>query len=141
MRELLIIMTVCFSVSAHAQVSAKNGRIRLMPPGWKSTAAFVTLKNEGKKNLEVVSAKADFAKKIELHTHKVEDGVMRMRQVDKMTVPANGELVLKPHGNHLMIFGLKSDLKEGSKQKIQLTFSNGKSAEVEFSVKKIEQKH
>lgn len=132
--SLLIFFSFWFSFSAMAQISSENPRIRMMPPGFKSTAAFVVLKNSSDKPVEVVGASAKFAKTIELHTHKVEDGVMRMRQVEKMLIPANGQLELKPHDNHLMIFGVKSDLKEGAKKTIEIKLGDGKEVKIDFEV-------
>ena len=32
---------------------------------------------------------------------------MKMRQVESVDVPAGGEVLFKPHGLHVMLFGLK----------------------------------
>lgn len=128
------IITCFLSLGALAQVSAENPRLRLMPPGSTSTAGFVVLKNSSDQEIEIVAAKASFAKTIELHTHKIEDGIMQMRKVEKMTIPAKGKLELKPHSDHLMIFGMKGNMKEGEKHEIELKFSNGKTHNVVFPV-------
>ena len=136
-----VLLMLLFSLSAFAKLSAVDPHIRLMPPGADATAGFVVFSNDSDKPVEIVSAKADFAKTVELHTHKVEDGVMRMRQVEKMMVPAKGKLVLKPHSDHLMFFGVKKDLKDQEKHSIELKLSNGETQKVDFVVRDLNKGH
>ena len=56
----------------------------------------------------IVSADTDIAKKVELHTHVHEDGIMRMREVEYFDLPAQ----LDPSGDHIMLLGLKHPLQQ-----------------------------
>jgi copper(I)-binding protein len=48
-----------------------------------------------------------------LHTHLHENGVMKMRPIDGIVIPAHGMAELKPGGDHVMLMGLKAPLKMG----------------------------
>lgn len=52
------------------------------------------------------------------------DGMMRMRKVETIAVPAAGSAELKPGGYHLMVIELKKELKQGDKVTISLQFSH-----------------
>lgn len=90
-------------------------------------AAFFRLHNASDKEQVVVSASVSsvIADRAELHTHLNEDGVMKMRQVDRFVVPAKEQLELSPMGDHVMVMGLKSPLKAGAFFKITLTLEDG----------------
>ena len=45
-----------------------------------------------------MAAESPVAKAVELHTHTNDGGVMRMRKIDSITVPAGGMTMLKPGG-------------------------------------------
>lgn len=127
-------MIAFLTLSAGAKVTVENAWVRQMPPGMDVTAGFMVVKNDGKKT-EIKKIKAGFAKVAELHTHVVEEGIMQMRKVDSMTVPAKGELKLRPHGKHIMFFGVKSSLKAGDKEKVEIILSNGEKIEAQFEIK------
>jgi hypothetical protein len=45
----------------------------------------------------------------------MDDGVMRMRQVESVDLPAGTSVKFKPGGYHVMLLDLKQPLKAGSK--------------------------
>lgn len=109
------------AMQAAKPIEYSDARIRLAPNGMDMTAGYLTVKNNGGKPIEIIGASTDIADHIELHTHvKTTDGMMSMQQVEKFDVPANGAFELAPNGAHLMIFGVKPNLKEGDAAKITL---------------------
>ena len=100
----------------------------------KAGAAFMTIKNTGADD-KLVAASADVSDRVELHTHIHDGDVMRMRKVDAIDVPANGEAVLAPGGYHIMFLGLKAPLKEGETFPLTLTFEHGGKITVDVTVK------
>ena len=117
------------------QVSVVAPYVRLAPPGAKATGAFMTLKNAGDKGVSIVKVESPAAKVTELHNHINDQGVMRMRQVKEIAVPARGETLLKPGSYHVMLIDMKSALKEGELVSITLGFSDGSTKVVEAPVK------
>lgn len=125
---------------AHAKIRVEDAYIRLTPPGSKTSAGYLTLKNTSNKAVELIKAETDFAGTTELHTHGLVEGVMKMRQVSKMKIGPQKILTLKPHGDHLMFFEISSELEEGARKKVTLTFSDGQKVEVPFVVKDLKKK-
>ncbi len=71
----------------------------------------------------------------ELHTHIHDNGMMRMRQVEAIDVPAGGSVVLEPGGFHLMCIGLVEPLVEGQNIPVTLTFENAGEVQLTLPVK------
>lgn len=90
----------------------------------KTGAAYLTIHNAGAETDRLIAAKADIAKRVELHTHRHEGGVMKMRPIESVEVPAGGMAVLKPGGDHVMFMGLKAPLKQGESFPLTLVFEN-----------------
>jgi periplasmic copper chaperone A len=64
----------------------------------------VTLQSSAGDRLTGASTPA--AQAAQLHTVSMEGGVMKMRQVDGIDLPAGQSVTLKPGGYHLMLMGL-----------------------------------
>jgi copper(I)-binding protein len=96
-----------------------------------NTAAYMMLKNGGAEDI-LVSASISEASMVEIHeTAAAANGMMEMRPLTQgLKVPANGSVELKPGGYHVMVMGLKQDLKTGSSVKLKLTFKSGKTLEL-----------
>ena len=73
--------------------------------GGGTGAVYATIANTGKEADALVSASSDAAQTVELHEVKNEGGVMKMRPVQKIAVPAGGKIEMKPGGYHVMLLG------------------------------------
>ena len=118
-------------------VEIKDAYVRHMPPTQSVTGAFMMLVNTSDADRAAVSAQSSVAGTVELHTHIHDGGVMRMRQVDKIEVPAGGMTELKPGGFHVMLIDLKGPLELGQMVDIKFNFDDGSSAEIEAEVKSV----
>ncbi len=81
-------------------------------PGRMMSSAYLTITNTSAEDRTLLSASADWAGLIEIHTHIHEDGVMRMRQLPSLIIPAGESRVFEPGGLHLMLFRLSLPLPE-----------------------------
>ncbi|CAG0929279.1 MAG: hypothetical protein EFKGCFLK_00745 [Rhodocyclaceae bacterium] len=99
------------SVSALADVTVKDAWVRGTTPAQKATGAFMELNSSDAATL--VSAASPVAGVVEIHTMKMEDGVMKMRAIPKLDLPAGKAVKLAPGGNHVMLMDLKQQLKKG----------------------------
>ncbi|MDD5241114.1 MAG: copper chaperone PCu(A)C [Sulfuricella sp.] len=124
--------------SAAESISVNDPFVRIVPPGMTNTGAFMVLKNADAKDHKLVKAESSASKVTELHTHTNEGGVMKMRPVKDIEIKANGEAVLKPGSLHVMMIGLKQELKEGDNVTVTLTFEDGSSKKVEVPARKIQ---
>lgn len=139
--SFIFLISTLTSLSIYASnskhISLKNPWIKAVPATIKMSGGYVTLMNNSKKDVELVEAKTKIAEYVELHTHNKVDGVMRMRQVKKVIVPAMGSVQLKPMSYHIMLIQLVRPLKIGEKIPVELVFSDKSSKTVNFTVKKL----
>jgi periplasmic copper chaperone A len=98
-------------------------------------AVYVTVTNTGTQADALLSASSDVARTVELHEVKNDGGVMKMRPVAKIDVPAGGKIEMKPGGYHVMLLGLKRDLKKGDKVPVTLKFERGGEVSAEAAVR------
>lgn len=105
-------------------------------PGGGTSAAYLTISNAGGSADALIGAASDVADTVELHTMTMEGDVMRMSPVEKVDIPANGTVELKPGGLHVMLIGLRRDLVDGEVVKLTLTFQNAGAVEVEAPVRR-----
>lgn len=94
--------------------------VRLMPDGFDVTAAYMVLENGGENDIIVNRAESRWFERIEIHDHIADNGVMRMRPIAELVIPAQGATTLKPGGKHLMLYGFKEKLTLGEKIEIIL---------------------
>ena len=118
-------------------ITIKDAHIRAMPPGQKVTAMFLTLDNSSNTAHSLVKVESDVSDAVELHEHKHVDGMMKMGQVASISIPGKGSVALASGGYHVMMIGLKQDLKLGEKVAVKLIFEDGSSQDIEPEVKKI----
>ncbi|RZN30638.1 copper chaperone PCu(A)C [Bradyrhizobium sp. Leo121] len=96
---------------------------RATPSGAKVAGGYLTIENKGSSPDRLVGASGDIAGKLEVHEMATENGVMKMRPLDKGLAIEPGKTVkLAPGGYHLMMFDLKQPLKQGDKVPVTLEF-------------------
>ena len=148
MKKLPYIMFALFSLlfSSHLQansqasdeVTINDPYVRAVPPGQKISAAFLQLDNASDTMQSIVSASSPAAGVVELHTHIHDNGMMKMRRIEKIDIPAKGQTVLKPGGLHIMLINLKNNLKPGQEVSVTLKFSDGSEKTFSAPVRKIQ---
>ena len=100
-------------------------------------AAYLAIKNSGRESDTLESASTPDAKKAEIHETTNANGVMKMRPVEGGLKIAPGQTVeFKPGGYHIMLMGLKQNLKEGEQIPLKLTFAHAGSVDVEVKIEK-----
>lgn len=108
-------------VPAKAQsVDVKGAWIRGTVAGQKGTGAFMELTS--KRAARLVAAASPVAGAVEIHSMKMEGGIMRMFAVDGVDLPASRTVKLAPGGYHVMMLDLKQQLKAGDRVPLKLTF-------------------
>ncbi len=137
----LLLALLCSTFAASAEMLIESPYVRAMPPGAPNSAAFMLISNQTDQPIALASAKSDVAERVEIHQSLMEDGVMKMRQLPSLTIPANGQIELKPGGFHIMLLGLKQPLTVGEPVLVKLFFDNGESVSVEADVRDIRAMH
>ena len=123
----LLLLTAMGSVSAWAQVKVEHAWARATVQGQKATGAF--MKITAPQATQLVAVSTPVAGVAELHEMKMDGGVMKMRAMPALALPANQAVELKPGGYHLMLMDLKAPLAKDSSVALTLTFRDAKGVE------------
>jgi periplasmic copper chaperone A len=142
-RRLLLLATPLLPVAAAAQGHdriTELGPLRIVNP-WTRAAGqgmqgggFLIIRNTGAAPDRLVSATSPAAGRMELHTHIRDGDVMRMRPVNDIPVPANGEVTLQPGGLHLMLIGLTQPMNAGQTIPVTLRFEQAGEVTIQLAV-------
>jgi len=130
-RIAIAVLMSTLALSAGAQVQVKDPWVRATVEDQKVTGAYMQLSSP--QTARLVEVRSPVAGMVELHETRMENDVMRMRAVRGIDVPAGGIAELKPGGYHVMLMGLKRQIKEGETVPLTLVFegADGKRSSVE----------
>lgn len=137
--KTLLLASLVLSPFAHANmdVMTHHEYARATPPNAPTSAVFTQVMNHSDQDRFIVSASTKAAGKVELHDVIKEGDVMKMRQVEKIKIPANASVELKPGSLHIMLFDLEQPLVEGQSIDVELTFANGQTHSFSAPIKKV----
>lgn len=130
---VLSILSITAVFGADVEIDGAYARASI--PNVPNSAAFFVIKNNSDKDIAITSANSDIAEKNELHTHIKENKMMKMMKIEKLVVPAKSSLELKSGGDHVMLMGLKKELKAGDEISLELSFSDGDKKSIKVPVK------
>jgi len=144
-RFLIAAATLCCAGTASAQPAPagqclpqwEEGWVRL-PPGdaMPMAAGFGKLVNACPQSLAVVSASSPAFGEVSLHESTQVDGVNRMREVERLALPAGGKTILAPGGLHLMLMQPTQPLREGAAVPVTFVLADGRSIDGTLQVRK-----
>ncbi|MFC7895580.1 copper chaperone PCu(A)C [Streptomyces sp. NPDC057381] len=100
------------------------------PVSGSMAAGFLTITNKGDAEDQLTSVTSEAG---DVTVHETVDGTMK--EVDRLPIPAHGELVLESGGNHLMIEKLTQRLEQGETVSVELHFAHSDPVTVELPVK------
>lgn len=126
LRALLLFALLSAAVVAaeSSTLQITDAWIRAAPPTAKVMAGYLTLVNDGDTEFVIDKVASDDFGAIEIHEMSMQDGVMRMRRLPTLRVPAHGRVELKPGGLHLMMFRPQRALPAGSEIELRLRAAN-----------------
>lgn len=112
-------------------VFVHEAKVRVPVPGQNLTAAYFQLHNQSAQERILVSVTTPIAARTELHNHTEEDGIMRMRRVELVTIPAQGHQHFQSGGYHVMLYDLHHRPQAGETVPLLLIFDDGLQLSVE----------
>lgn len=141
MKALLALLLGLASLPALADckgLKVEDARIPAAPPVAPVLAGYARLMNEGRHALHIGAVEgADFGS-VELHQMSMENGMMQMRPLQGLDIPAHGSVVLADGGKHLMLMNPRHPFKPGDST--VLAFRCGKeSSRVPFTMQEAAQ--
>lgn len=147
----LVLLVGCSGGSATRQgdITIEGVWMRPSPMAAGNGAAYMVISNTGDTDDALVAAKFDAAEVVEIHeSFMMEEGgdmemegegmgtgMMGMRPVEKIVIPAGGSAILEPGGLHVMLIGLTEQLEPGQTATLTLVFENAGEIQVEAEVR------
>jgi len=149
MRIIMLSALVALSACGEGERAATSGGC---PPGvtivdaWTKparagqpvSAAYVTICNGSGADdalVGVANVAEPVAGAIEVHTSEMTDGVMSMKQVKQIALPAGEKTTFEPGGAHIMLIGVESDIAKGAEPTLRLDFENAEPIHWAFEVR------
>ncbi|BCW87292.1 hypothetical protein sos41_04210 [Alphaproteobacteria bacterium SO-S41] len=135
-------LAIALPAEAHDMASMTHGETAIAvsdvwanaAPG-SNGAVYAMIMNGGAAADRLIAVKSDLAAAVELHAMSEEGGVMQMRKVDGVDVPAGGMVMLESGGTHIMLIGLKAPLREGTTGTLTFVFEHAGDVSAELTVR------
>lgn len=135
----LFLVLALLTPGAALAADAKLGALEIHHPWARPTtgstgAAYFTITNTGTADDALLRAEAAVAPKVQIHTMTMDGMVMRMRELDRLALPAGQTVAAAPGGIHIMLIGLKAPLVRGDTFSMTLVFEKAGSVDVTVDV-------
>ncbi len=115
-------------------IKVENAYVRTAAQGMMS-AGYFKIANSSDGPDTLYNVKASFAEMAQLHETYRKDGLVGMKQVKFVVVPAKSSVEFSPGGYHVMLMNVKENLKVGKKVKFELFFKRAGTVRVNAVVK------
>ncbi|MEO6421295.1 MAG: copper chaperone PCu(A)C [Candidatus Nitrotoga sp.] len=120
MRYLIAIaMLFCAAQVWAENVVVSDASARATAPGQESAAIRFSITS--KKEARLVAIVSPTADAVEIHSMSHDNGVMKMRAIEFLPLPAGKKVKLGTSGNHVMLLNLKNPLNAGDKVPLTIT--------------------
>ena len=134
----VLLLLTSLTASAHEY---NFGTLHILHPHARATvpqqpagAAWVSIENQGKTADRLLSVSSPIAQSSELHEMSMQGDVMKMRETGPMEIRPGEKLIMQAGGYHIMLMGLKQQLKAGDKFPLTLVFEKAGKQEVSVTV-------
>jgi len=87
------------------------------------SAAYGVIRNLGRLPDTLLEASSPQVGRVELHETVRDTGRMRMQRVERIVIPAQDSVVLRPGGLHIMLYELQQPLRPGDTLQLRLRFA------------------
>jgi copper(I)-binding protein len=128
-------------VAARAQefsqgtVTVRQPWSRETAPGLGIGVGYLQVLNHGPRPDLLLAVRTTAAERVEIHQSSMDRGMMKMRRVEQVAIPAGAEVAFEPGGLHLMLIGLKAPLVAGKSLPLVLQFRDAGAIKVDFEVR------
>lgn len=128
----MLLSSLAWAPSAHASITVEQAWVRATVPGQAVAAAYMKIRSSDKAAL--VGIRTPVAQKAEIHEMSMSHGVMKMRPLNRLDLPADRAVELAPGGHHLMLTDISKPLKEGDEVPLTLTIEREDRTRVQVQV-------
>ena len=116
---IAIVMLFCAAQAWAENVVVSDASARATAPGQESAAIRFSITS--KKEARLVAIVSPVAGAVEIHSMTHDNGVMKMRAIEFLPLPAGKMVKLGASGNHVMLLNLKNPLKAGESVPLTIT--------------------
>ena len=121
----ILAFALCVVAPADAAESVRAANAWVRPPVAGQTIASAYVELTSPTDAVLVGAGSAAAGRVEMHSMTMDGGVMRMRALPKIDLPAGQTVKLAPGGLHLMLIDVKQPLKAGDRVPLVLSIQPG----------------
>lgn len=125
----LVALSACQPKGGEKPV-VKDAWVRLAAVQGRPAAGYFTLKG-ARADDRLLRIDSAVVNKIELHESGMNGGMMTMRPMTDVPLPAGASVEFSPSGSHAMLFGVDPRITPGTAIPMLFTFSSGARIEVE----------
>ncbi|HLJ21372.1 MAG TPA: copper chaperone PCu(A)C [Stellaceae bacterium] len=134
----LAVLALCTLVGSaladESPIVASDAWARPTLKGTSTGAVYLILRNRGTAGDRLVAVSTPAAERAEIHEDVTDNGIMSMKPVPELSLPASTSTAIEPGRYHIMLIGVKAPLSAGQNFPITLTFASAPPLEVTVSV-------
>lgn len=119
LRAVVLLAAFAAPLQAADPLIVRDAWVRAPVAGQPVVGAYLEL--ESPASAALVAVQSPLAARVEMHTMTINGGVMKMRRLPRIDLPAGKPVKLAPGGMHLMMFGVKEALVAGARVPLALT--------------------
>lgn len=123
---------------AVVQLVVAQGWTRATPAGAQAAGGYFVIENPTLEADRLTGATSARATSVEIHEMATVSGVMTMRPVEAVDIPATGQVSFQPGGMHLMFMGLTEPFVAGESIPVTLTFQTAGVVQTTLEVRPLE---
>ncbi|WP_167303979.1 copper chaperone PCu(A)C [Sphingobium vermicomposti] len=127
-----ILLTAC---GDPAPTYVDQAWVRLSPNKDRPSSGYFVA-HGGDADTQLRGVMTDYALKVEMHESINEGGVMKMKAIDSVDIPAKGKVAFAPGGKHLMIWGINDTAINRGKMTFTFLLANGDRLLVDAAIQK-----
>ena len=135
-RSLLFALLIYSLPAAAESLQVTDAWIKNLPMAVPVRAGYMHISNSQNREVTIVSLQSKSFESIEIHQSLEVDGMMSMRPVDTLSIPAGASLELAPGGFHLMMMNPLDELIPGQIVAVTLYYEDQKMQLIEMEVRK-----
>jgi copper(I)-binding protein len=135
MRLPLVLAAICAALplggcgrDQAAELRVEDAWVRLPAAAGRPAAGYFVLRG-GAAPERLATIESPQSERAELHQGGMMDGMMTMRPMNGVDLPADGRAKFAPGGDHVMLFGIDPAVRPGSTMTLRFRFQSGATRE------------
>ena len=122
---LFVLISLSVHLYAQSQLSWSSAHANALIPGQEVSAGYLSISNSGTQDEVLVSASSDAAAMVQVHESSMSNGMMSMKHIENLVIPAGSSVQFQPGGLHLMIMGADKEAFSADSIDVELQFESG----------------